>query len=109
VRRTEELIHALSQDEHLQVVARTSVFAFKGKQEDVRSIGAQLDAGTVVEGSIRAAGDQLRITAQLIRVDDGYHLWSACYDRTIEDVLALETEIAQEIGSAVETRIYRAP
>ena len=104
---TEELIHALSQDERLQVVARTSAFAFKGRQEDVRCIGAQLGAGSVVEGSIRM-GERLRVTAQLIRVADGYHLWSARYDRTLDDVLALEEEIAQEIGVAIERRLSRA-
>ena len=73
---TEELINRLSQVQDLRVPARTSAFTFKGKTEDIRDIGSKLNVRTVLEGSVRKAGNELRITAQLINVADGYHLWS---------------------------------
>ena len=95
---TEEIIDALSRVPNLRVVARTTAFAFKGKANDIRQIGRQLSVGAVLEGSVRKAGDQLRITAQLNRVSDGYHLWSRTYDRQLRDVFAVEREIGQSIA-----------
>jgi TolB-like protein/DNA-binding winged helix-turn-helix (wHTH) protein len=89
---SEELINRLSKMEDLRVVARTSAFAFKGKNVDIREIGKQLGVGAVVEGSVRKAGDRLRITAQLVQVADGYHLWSETYDRQLDDVFAIQDE-----------------
>ena len=80
----EEIIHALAGIEGVRVVARTSSFALKGKELDVREIGRVLNVGNVLEGSVRAAGSRLRITAQLITVDDGFHLWSERFDREAE-------------------------
>ena len=96
---TEEIIDGLSRGPNLRVVARTSAFAFKGKANDIREIGRQLNVGAVLEGSVRKAGDALRITAQLNRVSDGTHLWSRTYDRQLRDVFAVQQEIAQAIAS----------
>ena len=85
---TEDLITALSKVSGLHVAARTSSFAFKGKNEDVRTIGTQLNVGAVLEGSVAKAGNQVRITAQLINAADGYHLWSDSYDRELRDIFA---------------------
>jgi serine/threonine-protein kinase len=93
----EEVINTLAQIQGLRVIARTSAFAFKGKHEDVRQIGSALDVGTIVEGSVRKAGDRLRITAQLVDARDGSHLWSDRYDRRLEDVFAIQDEIALAI------------
>ena len=95
---TEELIDALTRVPNLRVVARTSDFAFKGKAIDIRQIGRQLNVSVVLEGSVRKSGDQLRITAQLARVTDGYHLWSHTYDRSLRDIFAVQREIAQSIA-----------
>jgi serine/threonine-protein kinase len=94
---TDELIDALTRVEGLRVASRTSVFAFKGQPLDVRAIGARLGVTAVIEGSVRKAGSRLRIAARLTSVEDGKHLWSARYDRDLEDVFALEEEIAQSI------------
>jgi len=94
---TEEIIDALTRVPNLRVVARTSSFAFKGRAADVRSIGQQLNVAAVLEGSVRKSGDQLRITAQLARVSDGYHLWSRTYDRNLRDVFAVQREISEAI------------
>ena len=96
---TEELIDALSRVPNLHVVARTSAFSFKGKDSDIRKIGKQLNVGAVLEGSVRKSGDQLRITAQLCRVSDGYHFWSRTYDRQLADIFAVQREIAQAIAA----------
>src|SRR5262249_12670136 len=82
---TEDLITALSKISALRVAARTSSFAFKGKNEDVRSIGTQLNVGAVLEGSVAKAGERVRISAQLIDTANGYHLWSDSYDRELQD------------------------
>ncbi len=95
---TEEIIDAISRVPNLRVVARTSAFAFKGKAVDVRQIGKQLNVEAVLEGSVRKAGDELRITAQLNRVSDGTHLWSRTYDRKLRDVFAVQQEISQTIA-----------
>jgi TolB-like protein/Tfp pilus assembly protein PilF len=94
---TDELIDALAKVEGLRVASRTSVFALKGKPQDVRAIGALLGAAWVLEGTVRRAGDRLRITAQLTSTEDGGLLWSQRYDRTLEDVFAIQEEIARTI------------
>jgi TolB-like protein len=104
---TEELIHALAKVHLLQVVSRTSAFAFKHKREDLCAIAAELHTGTIVEGSVRISDNRARVTAQLIGAADGYHLWSQTYDRPLDDVLALEEEIAQEIRGEIEKLLLR--
>ena len=99
---TEELLNTLVRVPGLQVVARTSVFSYKGVNRDVREIGRELGVETIVEGSVRRAGDDLRITAQLVRVEDGFHLWSEIYDRKYENVFAIQEEIAFAIADAVQ-------
>jgi serine/threonine protein kinase/tetratricopeptide (TPR) repeat protein len=93
----EELINSLTKIKDIKVVARTSAFAFKGKSIDVREIGKQLNVEKVLEGSVRKSGNRLRITAQLINVADGYHLWSEKFDREMEDVFAIQDEISLAI------------
>jgi serine/threonine protein kinase/Flp pilus assembly protein TadD len=97
----EEIINALTKIDALQVASRSSAFAFKGKNQDVRQVGEQLNVATIMEGSVRKAGNRLRITAQLIKVADGYHLWSERYDRDLEDVFAVQDEIAGNIVKAL--------
>ena len=97
----EEIINALTKIKALRVAARTSSFAFKGKNEDIGEVGRKLKANTVLEGSVRKAGNRLRVTAQLINVADGYHLWSERYDRQLEDVFAIQDEIAENIVRAL--------
>jgi TolB-like protein/Flp pilus assembly protein TadD/tRNA A-37 threonylcarbamoyl transferase component Bud32 len=97
----EEIINALTKIAALRVAARTSAFAFKGKSLDIRKVGEQLNVGTVLEGSVRKAGNRLRVTAQLVNVADGYHLWSERYDRELEDVFAIQDEIANNIVLAL--------
>ena len=97
----EELIEMLSRSEALQVVARTSAHVAKETGGDVPAIGALLNVGSVVEGSVRRSGEQLRVTVQLIRVADGYHLWSGRYDRRLDDVFAIQQEIGREVAEAL--------
>ena len=97
----EEIINALSKVQALRVASRTSSFAFKGKSEDISEIGRKLKVATVLEGSVRKAGDRLRVTAQLVNVADGYHLWSERFDRQLEDVFAIQDEIAGNIVKAL--------
>jgi serine/threonine protein kinase/tetratricopeptide (TPR) repeat protein len=97
----DEIINALTKIQALQVASRTSAFAFKGKNEDIGEIGRKLKVATVLEGSVRKAGNKLRVTAQLVNVADGYHLWSERYDREMEDVFAIQDEIAQSIVKAL--------
>jgi TolB-like protein/DNA-binding SARP family transcriptional activator len=97
---TEELIHTLSQVRGLRVTARTSAFQFRGRTVDVRDVGRDLDVALVVEGSVRRSGDQVRITAQLVSTGDGSHLWSETYDRSLDDVLAVQEDIARAISRA---------
>jgi TolB-like protein len=99
----EELIESLSRIEALRVMARTSAFALRG--QDIQTVGTTLKVGSVVEGSVRRSGDELRITAQLIRVADGSHLWSARYDKSLTDVFAIQSEIAREIAEAIRTEL----
>jgi TolB-like protein/Flp pilus assembly protein TadD len=97
----EEIINALTKVQALRVASRTSAFAFKGKSEDIGEIGRKLKVTTVLEGSVRKAGNKLRVTAQLVNVADGYHLWSERYDRQLEDVFAIQDEIAENIVRAL--------
>ena len=97
----EEIINALTKIQSLRVASRTSAFAFKGKNEDITEIGRKLKVSTVLEGSVRKMGNRLRITAQLVNVADGYHLWSERYDREMEDVFAIQDEISQAIVKAL--------
>jgi serine/threonine protein kinase/tetratricopeptide (TPR) repeat protein len=98
----EEIINALNKVQSLRVAARTSSFVFKGKSEDVGDIGRKLKVSTVLEGSVRKMGNRLRITAQLVNVADGYHLWSERYDREMEDVFAIQDDISQAIVKALK-------
>ncbi|MFN2637242.1 MAG: protein kinase, partial [Gemmatimonadaceae bacterium] len=93
----EEIINALTKIQSLRVASRTSSFAFKGRNEDIGDIGRKLKVSTVLEGSVRKMGNKLRITAQLVNVADGYHLWSERYDRELEDVFAIQDDISQAI------------
>ena len=97
----EEIINALCCVRGLRIASRTSSFRFKGRSADVRRIGRQLGVRAVLEGSVRKAGNRVRITAQLINCPDGYHLWSQTYDRELEDVFAVQTDIAQRMVDAL--------
>jgi adenylate cyclase len=101
----EELISALTTVDGLRVAARTSSFQFKGTTPDVRDIGRRLGVETVLEGSVRKSGDRLRITAQLVSAADGFHIWSETYDRELEDVFAIQDEIAGSISDRVRTAL----
>ena len=101
----EEIINALSQVEDLRVVARTSAFSFRGKEIDIREIGKKLSVQTLLEGSVRKAGNRVRITAQLINVSDGYHLWSERFDRDLADVFAIQDEISLAIVSKLKVKL----
>jgi len=102
---TEELINALSKISDLRVVARTSAFAFKGGSYDTRTIGRKLNVRTVLEGSVRKSGERLRITAQLINVMDGYHLWSERYDRELRDIFDIQDEISLSIVDKLKVKL----
>jgi TolB-like protein/predicted Ser/Thr protein kinase len=101
----EELINALSQIEDLWVIARTSAFSFKGKNVTVGDIGSQLNVATILEGSVRKAGDRLRITAQLVDTASGHHLWSESYDRNMGDVFAIQDEITSAIVDRLKPKL----
>jgi TolB-like protein/Tfp pilus assembly protein PilF len=98
----EEITNALTKIQALRVASRTSAFAYKGRDEDIRTVGKELGVATVLEGSVRKAGTRLRITAQLIGVRDGYHLWSDRYDREAQDVFAIQDEISTRIVDALQ-------
>jgi serine/threonine protein kinase/Tfp pilus assembly protein PilF len=108
----DEIINALTHVEGLHVVARTSAFSFRGKEKDIREIGSKLNVKTLLEGSVRKAGDRVRITAQLINVADGYHIWSEKYDRNIgelccpEDIFAIQDEISLAIVDNLKVRLF---
>jgi TolB-like protein/tRNA A-37 threonylcarbamoyl transferase component Bud32 len=106
---TEELINALVQIPGLRVPARTSAFVFKGKTEDIRDIGRRLNVARLVEGSVQRAGTRLRVTAQLIDVNDGYHVWSETYDRELRDVFNMQDELVRAIAGAVQVKLAGAP
>jgi serine/threonine-protein kinase len=101
----EEIINALTHMEGLRVVARTSAFSFRGKEMDIREIGRKLNVETLLEGSVRKAGNRVRITAQLVDVADGYHLWSEKYDRDMEDIFAIQDEISLAIVDKLKVRL----
>ena len=94
---SEEILNSLARVKELKVAGRTSSFAFKGKNQDLRQIGETLGVGHILEGSVRKFGNQIRITAQLIQVEDGFHLWSESYDRELDNVFAIQDEIATAI------------
>jgi len=103
----EEIINVLTHIEGLRVVARTSAFAFKGKHEDIREIGRKLSVETVLEGSVRKSGNRLRITTQLIKAADGYHLWSEKFDRNLEDIFAIQDEISLAIVENLKVKLLK--
>ncbi len=101
----EEIMNALAKVSELKVIARTSAFAFRGKTQDLRTIGERLRVGTILEGSVRRAGNRVRVTAQLIRIADESHLWSERYDREMTDIFAIQDEISQAIASALKVKL----
>ena len=102
---TEEILNALVKVEGLQVTSRTSSFAFKNKNLDAREIGKQLSVSTILEGSVRRAGNKIRITAQLINAADGYHVWSEVYDRKLEDIFEVQDEISNKIVNTLREKL----
>jgi len=102
---TETLLHMLAQVPGLKVAARTSSFAFKGKNMDIREIAEALQVAHILEGSVQQSGSQIRITAQLIRASDGYHVWSESFDRDNEDIFGVQDEIAIKVGSALSASL----
>jgi len=99
---TEELLNSLARIDDLQVAARTSAFSFKGKDTDIGTIARKLNVGTVLEGSVRRSAHRIRVTAQLINAVSGFHVWSQTYDRSLGDVLKLESEIAESVAGALK-------
>jgi TolB-like protein len=106
---TEAILNELATVPELRVVARTSVYHFKGKTGDVREIGGKLGAGTIVEGSVRKSGDQLRVSAMAVKTADGCSLWSSTFDRPIADVFAIEDEIASAVAQSLRVRLGPPP
>jgi len=102
---SEELLNLLARIPDLKVAGRTSSFVFKGKNEDLRTIGEALSVANVLEGSVRRSGDRLRITAQLIKVDDGYHIWSETYDRQMADIFDIQDDVALAITEALKLHL----
>jgi TolB-like protein/tetratricopeptide (TPR) repeat protein len=102
---SEELLNALSRLNDLQVVARTSSFSFKGKDFDVSTIAHKLNVGAVLEGSVRRAGDTVRITVQLINAVNGFHMWSQTYDRRLSDILKVQTDVADSVAQQLEVKL----
>jgi len=105
---SEELLNLLTKVPQLQVAARTSSFSFKGKQVEVPEIARQLHVASVLEGSVRKSGDRVRITAQLIRAREGFHLWSETYDRKLDDIFKIQDEIAAEVVKQLKVRLLGA-
>jgi len=101
------LLNALTKVKKLRVPGRSSSFAFKGKNEEdiFRKVGEELHVNTVLEGSVRKAGDKLRITAQLINVADGFHLWSETYDGDMKDILAVQSDVAKRVVQALQVQL----
>jgi len=102
---TETLLHMLAQLPELRVAARTSSFAFKGQNISIGEIAAALGVAHILEGSVQKAGDRVRITAQLIKADDGFHVWSETYDRTLDDIFAIQDEIAADVAGALDASL----
>jgi pentatricopeptide repeat protein len=105
---TEELLNALTKVDGLQVTSRTSAFAFKGKQDDIRDIAVKLNVDKILEGSVRKAGSRVRITAQLINAADGYHIWSENYDRNLTDIFEVQDEISNIIANKLRENLSPA-
>jgi TolB-like protein len=101
----EELINALTQVKGLKVAARTSSFSFKGKDEDIREIGKRLNVESILEGSVQKAGNRLRVTAQLISVSDGYHIWAERFERNIEDIFSVQDEISMAVVDKLKVEL----
>ena len=101
----DELLSVLAKIRGLRVAARTSAFQFKGKNDDIAVIGRKLNVATVLEGSVRKAGNRMRISVQLVKVADGYHLWSETYDRTLEDIFEVQDDIAQSVVKELRTTL----
>lgn len=104
----EELTDALCRAGGMRVASRTSAFFFKGKQADAHDIGTKLRVGFIVEGSVRKQGEQLKVTAQLVRTDDGYHVWSGSFERKLRDVFAVQQEIAASVVSTLQVKLTGA-
>ena len=105
----DELLNVLAKIRGLRVAARTSAFSFKGKSSTVAEIGRALNVGTVLEGSVRKSGSRVRISVQLVKVSDGYHLWSETYDRTLDDIFAVQDDIAQAVVKELHARLIDTP
>jgi eukaryotic-like serine/threonine-protein kinase len=101
----EEIINALTKVPELRVIARTSAFAFRGKEQDLRTVGEKLRVGAILEGSVRRAGNRIRVTAQLIRIADESHLWSERYDREMTDIFAIQDDISQAIANVLRVKL----
>jgi len=101
----EEILNALAHVEGLRVTGRTSSFSFKGKSDDLRTIGQKLNVGTVLEGSVRKEGNRIRVTAQVVKVADGFHLWSETYDRELAGIFAVQDDIARSVVEALKVRL----
>ena len=106
---TETLLHMLTQVPELKVAARTSSFSFKGQNKTVREIADALGVAYILEGSVQRVGSQVRITAQLIRADDGFHVWSETYNRTLDDIFGIQDEIAAKVGGALSESLLATP
>jgi TolB-like protein len=106
---SEEIMNLLANVPGLKVIGRTSSFAFKDKNEDLRVIGQSLGVKTVLEGSVRKSGDRVRITAQLVDVSDGTHIWSESYDRTMTDIFAVQDDVAAAIINALQIHVSANP
>jgi TolB-like protein/tetratricopeptide (TPR) repeat protein len=102
---TEEILNSLARIPDLQVTARTSAFAFKGKSEDLKAVGKALGVAHVLEGSVRRSGDQLRITTQLINTNTGFHLWSQTYERRLTDIFTIQEDIARAVAGALQVKL----
>ena len=106
---TETLLHMLTQVPDLKVAARTSSFAFKDQNRSIQDIAQALGVAHVLEGSVQRVGDRVRITAQLIRAADGFHVWSSSYDRTLDDIFGIQDEIAEKVGTSLSKSLLGAP
>jgi len=105
---TEEIISTLSGVSGLQVISRTSVMGYKGSTKKVREIGNELEAGSILEGSFRKAGNRVRVTTQLIAVNNDQHVWAQSYDRNLDDVFAVQSDIAKQVSDALRVKILKS-
>lgn len=106
---SEELMNALAKNPGLRVIGRTSSFAFKGKSEDLRQIGQKLGVTILLEGSVRKAGNRVRVMAQLVNSSDGFHVWSDTYDRVLDDIFAVQDDIARAVAAAMNVALFGPP